>query len=130
MQTITQQISVLDDYGANIDDIVYTILITGQLSNQFKLTAAIAVSIALIFFVAGYFFLASREAGIRGTLFGDSGLQFAALFSIIVAIILFGILNILEGKELAALLGGLSGYILGRGSMGRASAGNGDVHKS
>ena len=31
-----------------------------------------------------------------------------------IAIILFGITNILAGKELAALLGGLSGYILGR----------------
>ena len=31
-----------------------------------------------------------------------------------IAIILFGITNILEGRELAALLGGLSGYILGK----------------
>ena len=35
----------------------------------------------------------------------------------VIAIILFGIINILEGKELAALLGGLSGYILGRTSQ-------------
>jgi hypothetical protein len=34
----------------------------------------------------------------------------------VIAIILFGITGILEGKELSALLGGLSGYILGRTS--------------
>jgi hypothetical protein len=38
------------------------------------------------------------------------------LFFLVIAIILFGILRILEGKELSALLGGLSGYILGRGT--------------
>ena len=47
---------------------------------------------------------------------GESGIQFVTLFSLVIAIILFGVLKILEGKELAALLGGLSGYILGRGS--------------
>lgn len=47
---------------------------------------------------------------------GEKGIQFIALFLIIVAIILFGLMNILESKELSALLGGLSGYILGRAS--------------
>jgi hypothetical protein len=46
----------------------------------------------------------------------ESGTQFVTLFSLLIAIILFGVLKILEGKELAALLGGLSGYVLGRGS--------------
>jgi hypothetical protein len=36
------------------------------------------------------------------------------MFAIVIAVILFGIINILESKELSALLGGLSGYILGR----------------
>jgi hypothetical protein len=44
---------------------------------------------------------------------GQAGIQFVTLFSFVIAIILFGIIDILEGKELAALLGGLSGYILG-----------------
>jgi hypothetical protein len=47
---------------------------------------------------------------------GEFGIQFVTLFSLIIAIILFGVLKILEGRELAALLGGLSGYILGRTS--------------
>lgn len=41
-----------------------------------------------------------------------------------IAIILFGITDILGGKELSALLGGISGYILGRVSENRAVAKN------
>lgn len=45
---------------------------------------------------------------------GQTGIQFVTLFSLIIAIILFGITGILADKELSALLGGLSGYILGK----------------
>jgi len=53
------------------------------------------------------------------TLMSDGGLQFVTIFILMIAIILFGILNILEGKELAAILAGISGYILGRGSKSK-----------
>ena len=57
-----------------------------------------------------------KEA-IAETIFsGEKGIKFVTLFLIVIAIILFGIMGILEGKELSALLGGLSGYILGRAS--------------
>jgi hypothetical protein len=46
------------------------------------------------------------------------GLQFVSLFVLIIAVILFGILGILEGKELTAILSGISGYILGKGVSG------------
>lgn len=48
-------------------------------------------------------------------LLGGYGLQFITLFVLIIAIILFGILDILKGSELAAMLSGISGYILGKG---------------
>lgn len=48
-------------------------------------------------------------------LLNSNGLQFITLFVLIIAIILFGILGILEGRELAAILSGISGYILGKG---------------
>jgi hypothetical protein len=54
-----------------------------------------------------------------------AGLQFITLFSLIIAIILFGVMNILEGRELAALLGGLSGYILGRSNLGHGTQNEG-----
>jgi hypothetical protein len=53
----------------------------------------------------------------------QTGIQFITLFSLVIAIILFGILGILEAKELSALLGGISGYILGRATSDRATAG-------
>ncbi|MDR0307983.1 MAG: hypothetical protein LBI42_14250 [Chitinispirillales bacterium] len=48
-------------------------------------------------------------------LLSSSGLQFITVFILIIAIILFGILNVLGGSELAAILSGISGYILGKG---------------
>jgi hypothetical protein len=65
--------------------------------------------------ILGFFTLAVRDKRIGFAIFsGETGLQFLTLFSLVIAIILFGITSILEGKELSALLGGLSGYILGR----------------
>jgi hypothetical protein len=68
--------------------------------------------------IAGFFIIAFKTDNLREAIFGDDrGIQFITLFALVIAIILFGILGILEGKELSALLGGLSGYILGRGSI-------------
>ena len=68
--------------------------------------------------IIGFFVLAFKDEIMRRAIFsGETGIQFLTLFSVVIAIILFGIINILEGKELAALLGGLSGYILGRTSQ-------------
>ena len=68
--------------------------------------------------IIGFFVLAFKDEIMRRAIFsGETGIQFLTLFSVVIAIILFGIINILEGKELAALLGGLSGYILGRSSQ-------------
>jgi hypothetical protein len=65
--------------------------------------------------IVGFFTVAFRDEQVRREIFaGQAGIQFVTLFSLVIAIILFGIIGVLEGKELAALLGGLSGYILGR----------------
>ena len=67
--------------------------------------------------VIGFFWTASRSSDVISKIFGgEEGLQFITLFSMVVAIILFGVTGVLEGKELSALLGGLAGYILGRSS--------------
>lgn len=67
--------------------------------------------------IIGFFIIAMRDETVRKSIFSNElGIQFITLFSLVIAIILFGIVQILEGKELAALLGGLSGYILGRGT--------------
>ena len=73
--------------------------------------------------IVGFFFIALRDERVRQTIFsGTAGIQFVTLFSLVIAIILFGITGVLEGKELAALLGGLSGYILGRVTTESAAA--------
>ena len=92
----------------------------------------------LIAAVIGFFFLlAFRDEVMRRAIFsGETGIQFLTLFSLVIAIILFGITSILESKELSALLGGLSGYILGRtarqatpGSQTAAAAGLAEYQK-
>jgi len=83
--------------------------------NQFRSAATYAFTGLVLVVVGGFFFIAYRKDGIAAKIFGgEMGMQFVTLFLIVIAIILFGIMGTLEGKELAALLGGLSGYILGK----------------
>jgi hypothetical protein len=87
--------------------------ITPEQSFKRDMSFYFAIIIGLLilgFFTMGFFYKTVGE----GNFSGQTGLQFVTLFSIVIAIILFGITGILEAKELAALLGGLSGYILGR----------------
>jgi len=82
---------------------------------EFKRTMSITFAILIACVIIGFFAVSFRDDKIRQAIFsGEAGIQFLTLFSLVIAIILFGITQILEGKELAALLGGLSGYILGR----------------
>lgn len=84
-------------------------------TNQFRSLATWAFTSLVFVVVGGFFFIAYRKDGIAAKIFsGEMGMQFVTLFLIVIAIILFGIMGTLEGRELAALLGGLSGYILGK----------------
>jgi hypothetical protein len=83
--------------------------------NSFKTQIALAFTFLVLLVIVGFFGVSWRDEAVRRSIFSsDSGIQFLTLFSVVIAIILFGITGILESKELAALLGGLSGYILGR----------------
>jgi hypothetical protein len=99
-------------------------LLNSELPRQrFKLlmSATFAALVGLV--IIGFFYIAWGDERVRQAIFsGTAGIQFVTLFSLVIAIILFGIIEILEGKELAALLGGLSGYILGRATGEHASA--------
>jgi hypothetical protein len=72
---------------------------------------AILLGTLLLIFVV---VIVRSEKNIADYFFSDTGLQFITIFVLIIAIILFGILGILEAKELAAILAGISGYILGK----------------
>ena len=92
-------------------------LISGFFSPEesFKTWMSFAFAFLILLVIVGFFLLSYKDARIRQAIFsGQAGMQFLTLFSLVIAIILFGITGILQDKELAALLGGLSGYILGR----------------
>lgn len=85
---------------------------------SFKFWMSLIFAFLIASVIAGFYFLSNKDENIRRAIFtGQTGIQFLTLFSIVIAIILFGITGILQDKELAALLGGLSGYILGRYSQ-------------
>jgi hypothetical protein len=95
--------------------------------NHFRTNVTITFGILVFFVIIGFYTIAWKKKGVATTIFsGEMGMQFVTLFLIVIAIILFGIMGTLEGRELAALLGGLSGYILGRAT----SRGVGDEHQT
>lgn len=88
-----------------------------QNQNTFRMISTGAFSALVAVVVGGFYLIAWFKDGIAAKIFsGEMGMQFVTLFLIVIAIILFGIMGTLEGRELAALLGGLSGYILGKAS--------------
>jgi uncharacterized protein (DUF2164 family) len=87
----------------------------------FKMRMSIIFASLVGITILGVFVLCWKDESVRKQIFSaQAGIQFVTLFSLVIAIILFGITQILEGKELAALLGGLSGYILGRATPASA----------
>jgi hypothetical protein len=111
-----------EDYLLALDDSVNSALLTTDTNNSFRTNICLAFSGLVGAVIIGFFIVAYRDEPIRRNLFAnDAAIQFVTIFCLIIAIILFGVINILEGRELAALLGGLSGYILGRGNLGGAA---------
>lgn len=105
----------LRDIQSQVDDLIHTLLIPETAQNEFKSNIAMVFAGLVFAVILGFFVIAFKDAHVRQSIFSSqSGIQFLTLFSLVIAIILFGITGILEDKELAALLGGLSGYILGR----------------
>jgi hypothetical protein len=93
-------------YSKLHDDNNFKIWITGIFSS-------IVAALLLFFFI---FISRKSETNLaKDFLSSGNGLQFITLFSLIIAIILFGVMGVLEGRELAAILSGISGYILGKG---------------
>ncbi len=116
VQDVLKKTDQLSGIGAKVTELNNTSYVSQNFKKQISWSFAILVGLVIV----GFFFIAYRDELIRRTIFsGDAGLQFIAIFSIIIAIILFGITGTLEGKELSALLGGISGYILGRSSIAK-----------
>jgi len=100
-----------------IDDMVNQLFIASDATNTFKLEMSIILSILIAVVIAGFFIVAWSDVEVKRKIFSnEAGIQFITMFAIVISVILFGIIGVLESKELSALLGGLSGYILGRKS--------------
>lgn len=77
---------------------------------------SVLIGILLVVFFGLIYLKGDKNIGRE--LLGGTGLQFISLFILIISITLFGILGILGGSELAAILSGISGYVLGKGVYG------------
>jgi cation transport ATPase len=98
-----------------VDDMISQSLARDLVEQGFKATISFYFAMVVGFMILCFFGISFYDKNIRSTIFsGQAGMQFVTLFSLIIAMILFGITGILGDKELASLLGGLSGYILGK----------------
>lgn len=103
----------LESIGREIDKLVLKL----DQKNNFRIYNSITFAILVGLVIFGFFFVVFKKENIVSDIFsGEKGIQFITLFLIIIAVILFGVMGILESRELSALLGALSGYILGRTS--------------
>ena len=114
VQEIVKKTDQLSMVGTKVTELNNTSYVSQNFKKQISWSFALLVGLV----ITGFFIIAYKDGEIRKTIFsGDVGLQFITIFSIIIAIILFGITGVLGGKEIAALIGGISGYILGRSSI-------------
>jgi hypothetical protein len=121
-KTLNDENNRAEHYLSLVDDAISRILVTDEKTSDFRLWMGGAFALLIALVIGGFFLLAWNQNVVRNAIFtNDRGLQFVTLFALIIAIILFGMMNILEGRELSALLGGLSGYILGRSNLGSRS---------
>lgn len=97
-----------------------------QREQEFRQTISSTFAILLGVFVLSFFVIIFIRGGknVSRMLMNSNGLQFVTLFALIISIVLFGILGILKGSELAAILSGISGYILGQNRGSWAPGGN------
>jgi hypothetical protein len=98
-----------------IDHTVNQLFLASDATNSFKLRMSIILSVLIAVVIIGFFIVIWSDTEVKQKIFSnEAGIQFITMFAIVISVILFGIIGVLESKELSALLGGLSGYILGR----------------
>lgn len=111
-----------------IDAEILKLIDVGDTDGWFKIIISLSFALLVAGVIVGFYWVIGKRPQIIDEIFSnDSGIQFITIFSIVIAVILFGIIGVLEGKELSALLGGLSGFILGRNAAKSAAAKPADI---
>lgn len=110
-----QELLDLNRIASMVDSRLASILDVEAYTHKFRTRVSYAFCLLVGAVIIGFFGVVYRKQDMAATfLSGDKGIQFITLFLLVISIALFGFMGVLEGKELSALLGGLSGYILGR----------------
>lgn len=117
-ETIRDKWKELEQTKTELQDLEVQInidLYTNDHENWFKSVLSWIFCGLVLTVIVGFFWITNKKEEIARNIFsGDHGIQFITLFLLIISIILFGIMGVLQGRELGALIGGISGYILGR----------------
>lgn len=104
-------------YLSQLDILSENVLDSETQKAQFTNSATYVFGGMIVIVIISFFLISTVDSRVRFAIFGgQSGIQFITIFSIVIAIVLFGVLEKLDGKDLATLLSGLAGYILGRGA--------------
>lgn len=112
---VTSKLRTAESQLVTVETRISELLARDVVAQQFKGNISLYFAVVIGLMVILFFGVIFYDENVRTIVFGSqAAIQFVTLFSIIIAIILFGITGILADKELAALLGGLSGYILGK----------------
>jgi len=117
---IQRNIEVLSQDIFHAEQALHASLMPERRNQDFRIWISLTFSglIAALLMVFFLIMLKRSDATLsKRFLSGGAGLQFITVFVLIIAVILFGILNVLGGSELAAILSGISGYVLGKGSI-------------
>jgi hypothetical protein len=116
-KVLEKNIEAITDDIQQCEDEIDEALAPEYKNQDFRKGVSLNFTVLIGVLLLGFFFIIYKKSdnSIGKEFLGDNGLQFVTLFVLVIAIILFGILGILEGRELAAILSGISGYILGKG---------------
>jgi hypothetical protein len=115
---IKADIDLVDQDIDNCQNQIDVALTPERKDQEFRAKISFYFTVMIGLLLLGFFLIIAfkSDKNIGRQFLGDSGLQFVTMFVLIIAVILFGILGILEAKELTAILSGVSGYILGKGA--------------
>lgn len=121
LKTLKANINTVSSDIESCKEAMDSALKTEDRKQKFTRTVAIA-GFSVIFLIIGLFFytmLARGKAEDVARLIGFTGLQFITLFAVIICLVIFGILSMIPGSELASILSAISGFILGKGNYER-----------